>query len=150
MRVLATTSLVPIVAVASIGYDIILITPDLAEKKGFAVAVTKESPYLRVAVTYPQVIDSAWEARYAVVSDTSLPENARFFVQVDFDADNPKPIRFTLTEVPESLDAQVDIHYVCVSEYVNICEKGAHAVYHLKSTRELRDLEALTDGGGDA
>ncbi len=136
MKIFLALALLPIMVVASVGYDIIIVTPDLAEEHGFSIVVTKESPYLRVKVFYPDVIDSAWRAEYALVSDSLLPANALYHVQVDLEIENPKPIQLTFTEEPYALDVQVDVHYVCITDDTNVCEKGWHAIFHIESIRE--------------
>ena len=137
MKIFLALAFLPIMVVASIGYDIIIVTPDLAEERGFSIVVTKESPYLRVEVSFPHVIDSAWRAEYAVVSDLLLPADALFSVQVDFEIENPKPIQLTFTEEPYALDVQVDVHYVCISDDIDVCENGGHAIFHIESIREF-------------
>ena len=135
IRFLPLVLSLPALARGSLGPDIILVEPEDAETRGFYVQINREHPYFRVTIRYPASIRDDWVASYAVVGYWDPAGEIRFFAKSNFGDRLQQPVELTLVETPESSDASVDIHYVCVSENAEICEKGTETVYHIKSIR---------------
>ena len=120
---------------ASIGIDIVSIDPEVTDPHGFAVEISPEHPYLRIKVAYPHSINDSLEPRYAVVGYWAEPGEIRFMVRSELNSESGLPIELTLTMEPQIADASVDIHYVCVSNNLDICTEGEEINFHIKSIR---------------
>ena len=135
MRLAAYLVLLPTLTLASIGYDIVSVDPELPDPHGFAVRITPEHPYLRIEVDYPKSIEDSLEPKFAVIGYWSEPGEIRLMVRSELGTESGLPVELTLTMKPEIADASVDIHYVCVSKNSDICTAGAETIFHIKSIR---------------